>query len=174
MLNSNIKNFGRISGVNTGYKFYTFKNNRGESITVEISDTKCDPKNVNCLPNSWVRCSYIKKPIYHYLNCRVVVHDKNGVVSRDYNPTTKTGYETSFPNFKWMLPATKSNENKILNEVYRRANRSKPSLKSQIKKASLNEKEIKKQRALKNANEKRSFIDSKIDVAVRTNKFRSR
>lgn len=100
-------------------RMYEFISKKGERVVVEISETHCNPKDKKCLPNLWVKHGYVKKAIYDYLSCQVYVYSEIGCIG-DYNPTVTKEHKI---NFKWLLPVSKANEEKIVNEVYRLAHK---------------------------------------------------
>ena len=67
-------------------------------------------------------CSRVPKERKHaFVNSwgvQTYVTDRQGRCSGKYNPTTKDGKL----NFEWLLEATEENRQKIIDEIYRRAN----------------------------------------------------
>lgn len=115
-----MKNIEVIENRGSEYsKWYQFTNNKNERVVVEISKTECDPKDKRCLPNLWVKHGFMKTPIYNYLSVSTYVYTDEGCFGK-YTPTIIKGQHKI--NFDWMLDATKENEEKLLNEVYRLAN----------------------------------------------------
>ena len=115
MINKNIKPT-RVGGFGEWYEFH---NKKGERILVEIHVTHADPKSKNSLPNLWKKHGFIKEAYYDYINISVYVYDEKGCWSR-YNPQHTKEHKI---NFKWLLPESEANKHKLLNEVYRLANK---------------------------------------------------
>lgn len=115
MLNKNIK-FVRLSGRT---EWYQFTNKKGEKVLIELSVTHADPKSKNSLPNLWKKHGFIKEAYYDYICISTYVYDNDGCWNR-YNPQHTKEHKI---NFKWLLPESQANKHKLLNEVYRLANK---------------------------------------------------
>ena len=70
------------------------------------------------LPTMWKRKGFIDKEPETWWGVQTYVTDLQGRCSGKYNPTTKDGKL----NFEWLLEATEENQQKIIDEIYRRAN----------------------------------------------------
>lgn len=70
------------------------------------------------LPAMWKRKGFIDKEPETWWGVQTYVTDRQGRCSGKYNPTTKDGKL----NFEWLLEATEENRQKIIDEIYRRAN----------------------------------------------------
>ena len=66
----------------------------------------------------WKRKGFIDKEPETWWGVQTYVTDRQGRCSGKYNPTTKDGKL----NFEWLLEATEENRQKIIDEIYRRAN----------------------------------------------------
>lgn len=97
------------------------KNNKRETLTVELSLCENSATYKNSLPNLWFKNGYIDRVLETYWCVNTYVEDSEGRSWGKYNPQTKLSEDGKrmVINFDWMFEATEENKNKILNEVYR-------------------------------------------------------
>lgn len=99
--------------------WFTFadRNALGEEIIVEFRKNE-NTHGKHSLPAMWKRKGFIDKEPETWWGVQTYVTDRQGRCSGKYNPTTKDGKL----NFEWLLEATEENQQKIIDEIYRRAN----------------------------------------------------
>lgn len=99
--------------------WFTFadRNALGEEIVVEFRKNE-NTHGKHSLPAMWKRKGFIDKEPETWWGVQTHVTDRQGRCSGKYNPTTKDGKL----NFEWLLEATEENRQKIIDEIYRRAN----------------------------------------------------
>ena len=96
--------------------WYEFKTDK-EQIMIEICWVETDLHDKNSLPNLWHKHGWTKDVVNNYLVCDTYVYTKDGCVGK-YNPTHTKEHKLDF---NWLLEANNTNENKIINEVIKRA-----------------------------------------------------
>lgn len=96
---------------------FTDRNALGEEIAVEFHKNE-NTHGKHSLPTMWKRKGFIDKEPETWWGVQTYVTDLQGRCSGKYNPTTKDGKL----NFEWLLEATEENQQKIIDEIYRRAN----------------------------------------------------
>lgn len=99
-----------------GVKQYLEDENKPYNILVDAEDSVGCSK--HSLPAMWKRKGFIDKEPETWWGVQTYVTDRQGRCSGKYNPTTKDGKL----NFEWLLEATEENQQKIIDEIYRRAN----------------------------------------------------
>ena len=99
--------------------WFTFadRNALGEEIIVEFRKNE-NTHGKHSLPAMWKRKGFIDKEPETWWGVQTYVTDRQDRCSGKYNPTTKDGKL----NFEWLLEATEENQQKIIDEIYRRAN----------------------------------------------------
>lgn len=99
--------------------WFTFadRNALGEEIVVEFRKNE-NTHGKHSLPAMWKRKGFIDKEPETWWGVQTYVTDRQDRCSGKYNPTTKDGKL----NFEWLLEATEENRQKIIDEIYRRAN----------------------------------------------------
>ncbi len=103
------------------YKF-TEKNKKGETLTVEISETFVDNSlKSDTLPKLWKKHGFTNKLYDNYLNVNCYVTDKNGTCWGKYNPTEKLSDDgkRNIINFDYMLEVSEENKQYLLNIIYK-------------------------------------------------------
>lgn len=110
----------KMGGHRTFYKFIE-KNELGETLTVEISETYPDNTNKNSLPNLWKQHGFTNKLYNSYLNVDCYVTDKDGTCWGKYNPTEKLADDKkrNVINFDYMLEVNEENKQYLLDLIYK-------------------------------------------------------
>jgi len=97
------------------------KNKKGESLTVEITETHPDNTSKHSLPNLWKEHGFTNKLYNSYLNVNCYCTDKNGLCWGRYNPTVKLSNDKkrNVINFDYLLEVSEENKQYLLNEIYK-------------------------------------------------------
>ncbi len=111
-----MEEYGSKPGIRTLYTFEE-KNNKGESLTVEISEVYPDNKSKSSLPNLWFKSGFIDRVLNNYLVVNNCVTDAEGNGWDRYNPQ-RIKHQCKI-NFAWMLEVSEENKNRLLSEIYR-------------------------------------------------------
>lgn len=101
------------------HEWFKFINNKGEKVIIEVSFCFTDPKHKKSLPNLWLKNGYTEKLINNYITINTYVYNDFGCWGF-YNPTITNDHKI---NFKKLLEPSEENKIKLLNEVYKLANK---------------------------------------------------
>lgn len=118
-----------VSGDNRVRAFYYYRdengndrrNSKGERLLIEISHCT-DSKSKNSLPALWYKSGYTPERLATYLCIHTFVENEAGDCYGRYNPQEKLSEDRKrmVIDFKYMLPATAANFEKLLKETRRR------------------------------------------------------
>lgn len=110
----------KSSQYTTWYKFID-KNKKGESLTVEISETYPDNKSKHSLPNLWLEHGFTTKLYTSYLNVNCYCYDEKGNCYGKYNPTEKLSDDGKrmVINFDYLLEVSEKNKQYLLDLIYK-------------------------------------------------------
>lgn len=134
-LANNTKQKGLITMTNLNQNLYTVeqmadtrwvlrfneKNQKGESLLIELSLCQDDPTWKNSNPKVWYKNGYTDMVLETYWSIDVEVEDSEGISWRKYDIQSKLSEDKKrlVINFDWILEATEENKNILINEVYR-------------------------------------------------------
>lgn len=110
------KEFPYGSGIRYRGEF-TQKNAKGERITFDLTARHPVNSDPHSLPNLWYKSGKIDRVLPSYRCLHTYVDDKDGKCTGKYNPQHK-GFTIDFDR---MFEATKSNREKLIEELERRA-----------------------------------------------------
>lgn len=108
-----------VENITKNLFMYTFteKNQKRESLKVELYRSETDMKDKKELPHLWKKAKYIDEVMPSYWHVNTFVKDTEGNCFGKYNPQHKK--EKCEIDFSWMLEGTEENKEKILKEIYR-------------------------------------------------------
>lgn len=98
------------------FYYYQHKNEKGETLVIELSKVECDYTDKNSIPAQWYKLGWINRKIPTYWSINTYVKTDNGTLGI-CNPQ-KNGEIV----FTWILEATEPSKERLLNEVVRRFN----------------------------------------------------
>lgn len=109
-------------GENRFYYEFEKKNNKGESMLIEITKSYYDTKSKNSLPVLWKKHGYTNKVYDNCLHAHCYCTDSDGNCWERYNPTIKLSDDgcRNVINFDWLLEVSDENINKLINEISNR------------------------------------------------------
>ena len=97
---------------------FDIRNSRGEKLCVEIEECY-NNGGPHSLPELWLKYGYIYKQLDSWWSISTYVTDKDNQCWGKYNPQHKKDGKRYVLNFKWVLPASRENFKKIIEEVKR-------------------------------------------------------
>lgn len=113
----------RTSEKNAYYYFvgqngWDIRNCKGEKLCVEIGEC-INPGGPHSLPDLWLKNGYISERLDSWWSVDTYVTNEDDECYGAYNPQHRYDGKRCVLNFKWVLPATRENFKKIMDEVIR-------------------------------------------------------